>query len=81
MDKEKKAWPIAMIHVSLLNKYSHLGTNKNLYPSMAPSNKLTRMARIINKIKKAGINILLTFSIAFVALVNNNKQVINKTKK
>ena len=81
MDKEKKACPMAMIHVSLLSKYSHLGTNKNLYPSMAPLNKLTRMARIINKIKKAGINTLLAFSMAFVALVKRSKQVINKTKK
>ena len=30
MDKEKKACPMAMIHVSLLSKHSHLGTNKNL---------------------------------------------------
>ena len=81
MDKEKKACPIAMIHVSLFNRYSHLGTNKNLYPSMAPSNRLTRMARIINKIKKAGINTLLAFSMAFVALVKRSKQVTNKTKK
>ena len=63
IEREKKACPIAFTQVSTLNRYDQSGTNKYLYPSIAPGKNATLTANMKNSTKKAGIIILFVFSI------------------
>ena len=79
MDSEKNACPMAMTQVSVFNRYSHLGINKNRYPSKAPSRKNTRTAKTTNNPKNAGISTLLIFSMPFVAPAIKRPQAMRTT--
>ena len=59
----KKAWPRAITQVSILNKFSHLGTNRYLTPSKDPGKVRDLMIKIIKIKRSSGITILFNFSI------------------
>ena len=80
IDREKKACPIAITHVSICPNCSQFGVNKNSYPAPELGKKYTRIAKIKNKIKNKGIKILFTFSIPDVEPNIKIKAVITITR-
>ena len=73
----KNACPSAITHVLTLNKYSHLGVNKYLTPSIAPGKVNDLKANNIKIIKSNGIIILFAFSIPFVTPIITIIRAIN----